>query len=324
MASHGSTKRSVVVSIISGVSIATIKSIAGLFTNSSAMISEAIHSWVDSFNSVFLLLGDRAGRRPPSSEYPLGHGRETYFWTVIVGVSIFAGGGAMSVYEGVTHLLEREEAVPSVWSYVVLGIAAIFEGWTTAAAYREFRAVKTRKRLTLWGAFRASTDLTTFVVLFENGAALLGIVIAAVGIGVSQALGSPYPDGIASILIGALLGVVAFLLIRESKGLIVGEGMDRQSAQEMRAVIQANPNVEEILTLLTLHTGPREVLAAMDLRFRPEITAARLVEVIDDVESSVRARFPEVTRIFIEADRIIETARATSPAGSGDLTPAPT
>jgi cation diffusion facilitator family transporter len=312
MSSPGGDKRSVIVSIISAVSIAVIKMLAGVVSGSSALISESIHSCVDACNSFFLLIGERARRRPASPEHPFGHGRETYFWTLIVAVSIFAGGGALSVYQGISHLTAPHPISPSFWSYAVLGIAGFFEAWVTVAAYREFRAVKRSSHLGLWEAFRASTDLTTFVVLFENGAAVLGVFIAAIGIALSQALASPYPDGIASLLIGVVLGLVAFFLIRESKGLIVGEGIDLRAAKEMRSLIEANPNVEEVLELLTLHTGPGEVLAAMDLRFRPDLTATLLVDVIDDVEHALRARFPEVTRIFVEADRIVQTTRGTS------------
>ena len=308
-------KRSVLVSIASDIAIAAIKVVAAVVSGSSAMVSEAIHSCVDACNSVFLLVGIRAGRRPPDAEHPFGHGRETYFWTLIVAVSIFAGGGAMSIYEGITHLLRPHPLAPSMWSYIVLGVAAVCESIATVSAYREYRAVKRKEEIGLWRAFRASKDLTTFVVLFENGAAIIGVVIAFLGILATHVFGSPYPDGIASLLIGVLLGVVAFVLIRESKGLLIGEGVDPRAAREMRALAGANANVEEVLNLMTLQTGPGEVLVVMDLRFRPDLTAARLVDVIDDVESTFRARYPEVTRIFIEADRIVQNQRAVSPAG---------
>jgi cation diffusion facilitator family transporter len=303
-------KRSVIVSIISGVCIAVFKIIVGLISGSSALISEAVHSCVDAFNSVFLLVGERASRRPADAQHPFGYGREMYFWTVVVAVSIFAGGGAVSAYQGIHHLVEPEPLAPSGWSYTVLAVAAVFEVWTTIAAYREFRAVPGHAEVSLWQAFRDSTDLTTFVVLFENGAAVLGLVIAACGIALSQILGRHEPDAIASLLIGVLLGVVAFVLIRESKGLVVGEGINRPAAREMRSVIESNPNVEEVLDLLTLNTGPGEVLAAMDLRFRPDLTTDLLADVIDEVENALRARFPDVKRIFVEADRIVHTRRA--------------
>lgn len=307
-------KRSVIVSIISGVCIAVFKIIVGLISGSSALISEAIHSCVDAFNSVFLLVGERASRRPADAQHPFGYGREMYFWTVIVAVSIFAGGGAMSAYQGIHHLIEPEPLEATGWSYAVLAVAAAFEVWTTIAAYREFRAVPGNAEVNLWKAFRASTDLTTFVVLFENGAAVLGLVIATFGIALSQILGNDVPDALASLLIGVLLGVVAFVLIRESKGLVVGEGINRPAAREMRSVIEANPNVVEVLDLLTLNTGPGEMLAAMDLRFIPELTTDRLADVIDEVENALRARFPDVKRIFVEADRIVQTRRGGTQA----------
>lgn len=312
-------KRSVVVSIASDVVIAVIKVVAAVVSGSSAMVSEAIHSCVDACNSVFLLVGIRAGRRPPDAEHPFGHGRETYFWTLIVAVSIFAGGGAMSFYEGITHLLRPHPLAPSMWSYIVLGVAAVCETVATLSAYREYRSVKRKEQIGQWRAFRASKDLTTYVVLFENGAAVIGVVIAFLGISATHLFGSPYPDGVASLLIGVLLGVVAFVLIRESKGLLIGEGVDARTLRAMRAVAAANVNVEEVLNLMTLQTGPGEVLVVMDLRFRADLTAARLVDVIDEVESALRARYPDVTRIFIEADRIVQNQRAGA-ATSGDVT----
>lgn len=265
------------------------------------MTSEAIHSSVDAFNSIFLLVGVVRSRRPPDSEHPFGHGREVYFWTLLVAVSMFAGGGAMSFYEGCSHLVRPAPIHDSLWSYVVLAVAAVFEGWATLSAYREHRAVKRRREVGLWAAFRASKDLTTFTVLFENGAALVGVAIAFVGIVLTHATGSPYPDGIASLLIGALLLVVAYFLIRESKGLLVGEGVDPRAVQEMRDLAAADDDIEEVLELLTLQTGANDVLVVMTVRFRSSLTTVEVVKTVADVEQALRARFPDVSRIFIQA-----------------------
>jgi cation diffusion facilitator family transporter len=298
--------KSVLVSIGSDVAIAVTKLIVAVLTGSSAMLSEAIHSWVDSFNSIFLLVGERLGRRPPDRAHPLGYGKETYFWTLMVAVSIFAGGGGISIWEGVVHLIHPHAIDHSPWTYVVLGVAAVFEAWAMLAAYREYRSQKRREK-TLWRAFRASKDLTTFAVLFENGAALLGVIVAFVGILATRLSGSPYPDAAASIVIGALLAVVAFFLIRESKELLIGEGIHSAVVQDIRALVQQTPNVDEVMQILTMQTGPHEVLLLMDVRFPAELTAGRIVAVIDDLERRVRGRYPDVARIFIEAECIAGT-----------------
>lgn len=315
------SKGSVIVSIVSDAAIAVVKIVAAVFSGSSAMTSEAIHSSVDTFNSIFLLVGERRSHRPPDAEHPFGHGREVYFWTLLVAVSIFAGGGAMSLYEGFSHLLVTKPIHPSLWNFVVLAVAAVFEGWATVSAYREHRAAKRHAEIGLWAAFRAAKDLTTFTVLFENGAALIGVGIAFAGIGLSHVVGSPYPDAIASLLIGVLLIVVAYFLIRESKALLIGEGVDAPADREMRAIAEADPDTEKVLQLLTLQTGPTEVLALMDVRFRAGLTTAQVVTSIARVERALRMRFPDVTRIFVEASGLTGRQRDPPNGGGGRASP---
>lgn len=246
MASATHSRTSVVVSISSDLAIAVVKVIVAAITGSSAMISEAIHSSVDSFNSIFLLVGERASRRPPDRDHPFGHGKEIYFWTLMVAVSIFAGGGGISIYEGVVHLVHPRPVEHSPWSYVVLGVAAACEIWATVTAYREYRG-DTLREAGLWRSFRASKDLTTFAVLFENGAALLGVGVAFAGILATRLTGNPSFDAAASILIGAMLAIVAVLLIRESKGLLIGESINPVAAAQIRAAVGATREVEEVL-----------------------------------------------------------------------------
>ncbi|MEO8901013.1 MAG: cation diffusion facilitator family transporter [Polyangiaceae bacterium] len=299
-----SSNKSVVVSIISDAAIAVVKIAAAVFSGSSAMTSEAIHSSVDAFNSVFLLVGEHRSKRAPDPEHPFGYGREIYFWTLLVAVSMFAGGGALSFYEGVRHLIVPKPVEASTWNYTVLAVAAVFEAWATVSAYREHRAVERERKVGLWAAFRASKDLTTFTVLFENGAALLGVGIAFVGIALSHRLGRSYPDAVASLLIGVVLVVVAWVLIRESKGLLIGEGVDPRADAEMRAITAAHPDVESVVKLLTLQTGAREVLVVMEAHFRAELSTAQIVAAVGGIERSLRARFPDVKRIFVEASSI--------------------
>jgi cation diffusion facilitator family transporter len=299
------SRSSVVVSIASDITIAIFKVIVAAITGSSAMISEAIHSSVDSFNSIFLLVGERASRRPPDREHPFGHGKEIYFWTLMVAVSIFAGGGGVSIYEGFIHLIHPRPVDHSPWSYIVLGVAAVCETWATVTAYREYRREK-RQGFGLWSSFRASKDLTTFAVLFENGAAVLGVFVAFAGIFATRQTGSSSFDAASSIVIGVMLAAVAFVLIRESKGLLIGESINPVAAEQIRGIVSATTDVEEVLNLMTMQTGARDVLLLMDVRFRAEMTATRMVEVIDALERLVRNRYPDISRIFIEADRIVE------------------
>lgn len=296
------SKGSVIVSLVSDLAIAVVKIIAAVFSGSSAMTSEAIHSSVDVGNSVLLLVGERRSRRVADAAHPFGYGREIYFWTLLVAISMFAGGGALSFYEGIRHLMKPAPVDATAWSYAVLGAAGLFELVATVSAYREHRRLGGRTGL--WTAFRESKDLTTFTVLFENGAALVGVVIAFVGLSASRLLRSPYPDASASLLIGVLLVVVAYFLIRESKGLLIGEGVAPRVASAMRALATENPAVEEVMELLTLQTGPNELLVLMDARFREELTSTQIVEAVGQVERALRARFPQISRVFIEADRV--------------------
>lgn len=304
------SRGSVLVAILSDTAIAVVKIVAAIFSGSPAMTSEAIHSSVDVFNSVFLLIGERRSRRAPDPEHPFGHGREIYFWTLLVAVSLFAGGGALSFYEGAQHLLRPNPVASSTWNYVVLAVAGAFEAWATLSAYREHRAVKRERELGLWAAFRASKDLTTFVVLFENGAALVGVGIAFGGIALSHLLGNSYPDAVASLLIGVVLIVVAWVLIRESKGLLIGEGVDARTGAELRAITASQADVQTVVQLLTLQTGANEVLVVMEVTFRPELNTAQVVAAVRNVERSIRARYPDVKRIFVEASSITRAESA--------------
>ncbi len=318
MSRNQESPHSVIASVVSDAGIAIVKIVVAVISGSAAMLSEAIHSCVDAFNSVFLIVGVRTSARPPDDEHPFGHGREIYFWTLIVAMSIFAGGGALSVYEGVKHLA-HPEVLGRAWpSYLVLAAAAVFEGWAALVAYREFRDNRRSASIGLWAAFRASKDLTTFVVLFENGAALVGVLIAFAGIGISHLTGSPYPDAIASLMIGALLIAVAFMLIRESRGLLVGEGVDRRTVAEIRRLVGADPAVDAVLHIMTMQMGPDEALLVMDVRFRPELTAGRLADVIHALEQKVRSRYEDVTRIFIQTNRLAdaEAPERTSARGA--------
>jgi len=298
--------------IAGNLAIAVTKFVAAAFTGSSAMISEGIHSVVDTGNGLLLLFGIHKSKRPADDRHPFGHGKELYFYTLIVAILIFAVGGGMSVYEGISHLRHPSALSDPTWNYVVLGLAAIFEATAWTVAYREFR--KTRGQRNLWSAVRASKDPTTFTVLFEDTAALLGLLVAFVGVLLGHLLGNPYLDGAASIVIGLILGVVAVLLAYESKGLLIGEAADPATRRGIRQLAEADPAVERIAPPLTMHFGPHEVLVNLDIQFRREATAAEVEQAVDRLEKAIRTQHPVVSRIFIEAESLAGRQQGTANA----------
>lgn len=296
--SAGKGHASVLAALASNAAIAAAKFTVAALTGSSAMLSEAIHSVVDTGDALLLWVGLRRSRRPPDAAHPFGHGKELYFWTTVVAILIFAVGGGMSAYEGILHLLHPTPAEHGAWSYAVLGLAAVFEGasWTVAA--REFRRAKGGR--TVWQEIRTTKDPLVFVVLFEDSAALLGIAVAAGGILLSHATGVPEFDGGASILIGAILMAVAVLLARESRGLLVGEAADPRTVDDVRRVAGADPAVARVGRALTVHFGPETVVLNVELEFRPDLRTAELARAIGRIEGTLQRAHPDLKYIFVE------------------------
>ena len=288
--------------IVANLAIATIKFIAAAFTGSSAMLSEGIHSVVDTGNGGLMLLGVRRSHKPADAEHPFGYGKELYFWTLIVAIVIFAVGGGISAYEGLLHILHPTPFAYPIWNYAVLGLAFVFEGYSFLVAFRAFQ--KERGKLTIWQSIETSKDPTTYTVLFEDAAALLGLIIAFIGVLCAHLLDNPYFDGIASILIGIVLAAVAVLLAYETKGLLVGEAVDPETLKHIRQLAESDPRVESVKNALTMYFGPHTILLAMDLRFRPDLSAAAVEESIDRLEDEIRKHHPDVKHIFIESDSI--------------------
>ena len=302
-----SSKKAVYAAIGGNLAIAITKFIAAIITGSSAMLSEGIHSVVDTGNGLLLLFGMRMSQKPADLSHPFGHGKELYFWTLIVAILIFAVGGGMSVYEGISHLHHPAPLHDPLWNYLVLGFALVFEGIAWTVAFREFR--KTQGRMSLWKAIRASKDPSTFTVLFEDSAAMLGLVVAFLGIFFGQRLNNPYLDGVAAIIIGLILAVVAVLLAYESKGLLVGEGASRETIEHICNIAGDDPGVERVMPPLTMHFGPQEVLLNLDIKFRGGLSAEEIEASVDRIEAEIRKRHPEIKRIFIEAESITATRR---------------
>jgi len=303
-----SSRTSVLAAIAANLAIAATKFAAAAMTGSSAMLSEGIHSVVDTGNGALLLLGMRRSRKAPDDLHPFGYGQELYFWTLVVAILVFALGGGMSVYEGIKHLHETSAGTASpVVNYIVLGLSFVFEGASWAVATRGFLRVK--RRPSIWREIRASKDPTAFAVVFEDSAALLGLIVAFLGVFLSHRLDAPYLDGCASILIGLILAVVAVVLAVESKGLLVGESADPEVVVSIRGIAASQKGVDRVLEVLTLQLGPEDVLLNLDVRFRSELAASDVERVVDEIEDAVRAAHPEVRRIFVEVQSIARRER---------------
>jgi cation diffusion facilitator family transporter len=284
--------------IAANVAIAAIKFAVAGVTGSSAMLSEGIHSLVDTGNGALLLVGMKRSQRSATRQHPFGHGKELYFWSLIVAVLIFGLGGGFSFYEGVMHVREPIELRNPMWNYIVLGCAAVFEGTSFYISLRQFNSQ--RGDTPFWQALRASKDPANYTVLAEDFAALVGLAIAALGIFLSHFLDSPWVDGAASILIGLLLAGVAVLLIRESRGLLVGEGVKPETAEEIRRLARDEPEVRHAGPVLSMYIGAEEILVTFEVTFDGDTPARRVADAIRNIESRIRERFPKVQRIYIE------------------------
>lgn len=300
-----SESRTAIFAAIAGnLAIAATKFVAAAFTGSSAMLSEGIHSLVDTGNGALLLLGVRMSQKPPDATHPFGYAMELYFWSLVVAILIFALGGGMSVYEGVVHIAHPNQVKNPTWNYAVLGFAIVFESISFCFAIKAFRKEKGDQGI--WETVHASKDPTTFTILFEDTAALLGLLVALTGIFLGHQLNMPYLDGVASITIGVILGVVAGFLAYESKGLLIGEGVNPQTLASIRAIAGADPSVVEVRKALTMHFGPHDVLLTLDVRFQKDLKSGEIAAAINRLEAKIRDRHPEIKHIFIEAKALSE------------------
>ncbi|MFT5133018.1 MAG: cation diffusion facilitator family transporter, partial [Gammaproteobacteria bacterium] len=269
---------------------------------SSAMLSEGIHSLVDTGNQILLLHGIKQSRKPADENFPFGHGKEIYFWSFIVAILVFALGGGISIYEGIRHILHPEAILNPAINYIVLVLAMFFEGAAWLFALREFSRAKGE-----WGyieAVKRAKDPSVFVVLFEDSAAMLGLVVAFIGIALTQYTGILYFDGMASVIIGFILVGTAAWLAYETKGLLIGESANRQVVNDIKAILQANPLIEHVNEVLTMHMGPDYILANLSVGFKDSITAGKVEDTITKLDRAIKAQHPQVKRVFIEAEKI--------------------
>lgn len=298
MAEASSSRTAIIAALIGNLLIAVTKSIAAAMTGSSAMLSEAVHSLVDTGNEVLLLYGQHRAARPPDDKHPFGYGRELYFWCFIVALLIFALGAGVSAYEGVLHI-RHPEPISRPWiSFAVLGASFLFESGSWWFAWRAFAGERAPGEGIL-AAVRRSKDPTTFMVLFEDSAALIGIVIAAAGTALSIWLEAPWIDGAASILIGGVLAAVAVLLARESKGLLIGERAAPELAADIRRRATAEPAVRAVVDVTTSQLAPNQVIATIGLDLDDALRVPDVEQLIARLERQIRGDHPELFRLFI-------------------------
>jgi len=298
MASQSSSRKVIYAALLGNLLIALTKFAAAGWTGSSAMLSEGVHSLVDTGNEFLLLYGLRRSAKPPDRTHPLGHGRELYFWTFIVSLLIFALGAGVSIYEGFVHMRDPEPVANPTVNYVVLGLSLVFEAGSWWVALKEFR--RSKGRLGYFRAVRESKDPTTFTVLFEDSAALAGLVIAFLGIAAAHTFDLPELDGLASVGIGLILAATAMVLARETKGLLIGEAALPQLQAAILTIAQDDPAVERANGVLTIHLAPQQVVAAISAEFADDLTTPDIEACIARIETTVNASHPEVTTLFVK------------------------
>jgi cation diffusion facilitator family transporter len=294
------SKKVIYAALLGNTLVAITKFAAAAMTGSSAMLSEGIHSVVDTGNQLLLLLGLHKAKKPADERFPFGHGKEVYFWSFVVALLIFAVGAGVSLYEGIHHLLHPTPIKSPYVNYIVLVLAMIFEGAAFYFALTEFSRAKGK-----WGyleAVRKGKDPTGFVVLFEDSAALLGLLVAFLGVFLTQATGNLMFDGLASIVIGLILGGTAIWLAYETKGLLIGESANLRVVEEIRRIVGGYPHVEHVNEVLTMHMGPNYVLVNLSVDFADQVTATELEHAIAGLDALIKQSCPDVQRVFVEAE----------------------
>jgi cation diffusion facilitator family transporter len=295
----GSTKV-IIAALVGNSLIAVTKFAAAAYTGSSAMLSEGVHSLVDTGNQILLLFGLKQSRKPPDEDFPFGHGKEIYFWSFVVAILIFAVGAGVSFYEGVVRVMAPHPVKNVFINYIVLGFAMVFEGGAWYFAFKEFGHIKGERGYI--AAVQQGKDPTFFVVLFEDSAAMLGLLVAFFGVWLGDVTGNPVFDGIASIIIGLILGGTAAWLAYETKGLLIGERANREVVAGIRRIVRAQPAVRHVNEVLTMHMGPEFILVNISVDFADKLRAGDMEEAVAHMDHLIKTSFPNVKRVFVEAE----------------------
>ena len=296
------SKKVIYAALAGNTLIAVTKFIAAFMTGSSAMLSEGIHSLVDTGNQGLLLYGMKKATQPADKNFPFGHGKEIYFWSFVVAILIFALGGGISIYEGIHHLLHPQPATNPLINYLVLSLAMLFEGAAWLFAFREFKHHKGENGYIK--AINQTKDPSVIVVLFEDSAALLGLLVALAGVTLTHLTGNPYYDGSASVIIGFILLGTATWLARETKSLLIGESADPEIVRGIEELVQNNSIVEGVNEVLTMHMGPDFILVTLSADFVDSASAADVEQQVAKLDQQLRSRFPRIKRVFIEAEKL--------------------
>ena len=304
----GESKKSVIAAVVGNVLIGIVKLIASVISGSSAMLTEGIHSFVDSGNGLLILFGIHRSKKKRDKEHPFGHGQELYFWTLVVAVLIFALGGGVSIMEGISAIKSVVPGQPMgdpTLSYVILAISAIIEGTSLAIALREFN--KSRGEMSPARFIHYAKDPSLFTVVLEDSAAELGLIFAFLGIFFGHLLGNPYLDGAASVLIGCLLCSVSFILLRETKSLLIGEGLRPAECDRIRQIVESDECIIACGRILTLYIGPDDLLVNIDASFEPSLSSQDVMLSIDRIEARIHAEFPQTGSVFMEVESFRRT-----------------
>ncbi len=322
MSGRASSRKVIFAALAGNTLIAVTKFAAAFITGSSAMLSEGVHSVVDTGNQILLLYGLHRAKKPPDEAFPFGHGKEVYFWSFVVAILIFAVGAGVSVYEGVQRISHPEPMTRPLVNYTVLGLALLFEGAAWVFAMTEFTRSKGK-----WGyieAVRRGKDPSIFMVLFEDSAAILGILVAGMGIGLGQWFKMPIFDGVASILIGMILGGTAIWLAHETKGLLIGESAERDVVDGIRRIAGSFAGVKHVNEVLTMHMGPDFILVNLSVDFEDDLTAAQVESAVAALDDAIKTAYPAVKRVFVEAEARRSAAKGgETPEGADTLPPRP-
>lgn len=295
------SKKVIYAALIANAIIAVVKFIAAAITGSSAMFSEGIHTTVDTGNQLMLLLGLKKAKKPADKLHPFGYGKEIYFWSFVVAIMIFAIGAGISIYEGIHSVMDPHPIENAIISYGVLGGAMVITGIAWYFAWKEFKRVKGDRGY--FEAVQKGKNPTTFVVLFEDSAALLGLSVAIIGIGLSQWTGMPVFDGIASIVIGIILGTTAAWLAYETKGLLIGESADPHMLKEIEKELSSYKKIKNVNEVLTLHMGPNFILLNISVDFKDDIPSHQIEVTSAELSKQLKNNFPLVKRVFIESEK---------------------
>lgn len=299
MAGHASSKTVIYAALAGNLAIGVTKMGASIYTGSSAMLSEAIHSFVDSGNQWLLLHGLRRSAKAPDAKHPFGYGMELYFWSFVVAIMVFAVGAGVSIYEGIAKIRDPHAINNVHINYIVLGAAVLIEAGPCYLALKAFLVEKGDRKFV--EAVRDSKDPTIFTVLFEDSAAMLGLIVAMVGIAAADYYNLAELDGVASVVIGVILAATAAVLAAESKGLLIGEAAMPETQAAVRARLASDDRISSINEVLTMHLGPRDVLLNLSVDFRDGLSSEKVEAAITELETGIKRDFPEIKRVFIEA-----------------------